>query len=102
MFLIKFVLYSYTSLQKKYFRVLPEEGNVPEVNFANKFPKHQEIHTNSRLFIQKHSPAEGLRTDDFRKTLDLYRFPLINITVIFLFSRNLKHFYLFDITLAGA
>lgn len=30
-------------LQKRYLKVLPEEGNVPEVNFANKFSKHQKF-----------------------------------------------------------
>ena len=39
-FLVKSILYYYT-LQKKYLTVLPPVGNVPEVNFANKFSKHQ-------------------------------------------------------------
>lgn len=41
MFLIKFILYYYTSLKKRYLIVLPEEGNVPEANFAIKFSKLQ-------------------------------------------------------------
>ena len=43
MFLIKFILYYYTSLQKRYLIVLPEEGNVPEANFAIKFSKLQKF-----------------------------------------------------------
>lgn len=41
MLLIKFILYYYTSLKKRYLIVLPEEGNVPEANFAIKFSKLQ-------------------------------------------------------------
>lgn len=43
MFLSEFILYYYTFLQKRYLAVLPEEGNVPEVNFVNKFSKHQKF-----------------------------------------------------------
>jgi hypothetical protein len=41
--LTKFTLCYYTSLQKNYLKGLPEEGNVPEVNFANKFSKYQKF-----------------------------------------------------------
>lgn len=43
MFLVKFILYYYISSQKRYLIILPEEGNVPEVNCANKFSKHQKF-----------------------------------------------------------
>lgn len=73
-------------------------GNVPEVNSGNKFSKHQKF-TLTPDYLFKRTLILKSENWWLWENIGFVKIPLINITVIFLYSRNLKLFYLFDMTL---